>query len=91
MKIRESKNLHYDKKPIIEFDGTDRYEPVHCILISFDVVYAVAHFLRLHFKNGTKAIIKAKNEDGNEEINIIHLQLNDFVGKSYEEIMNNNF
>jgi len=47
--------------------------------------------LELSFKNGSRAVIIAKNIGGEIEIGLIAQRLNDFINKSYEEILNADF
>ncbi len=90
MKIRESKNLRYTKIPKMTTTNEEMniFEPRHCILESFkrtDDTFA------LHFKNGTEAIIVARNIKGGDEIDLIEERLPNFIDKSYEEILNTDF
>ncbi len=85
MKIRESKNLRYDKVPWRgPSDGYERFNPEKCLLESFD---RVDDKIIMFFKNGSQAIIKAINIEGGREIDVIENKLNDFVEKNYEEIL----
>ena len=63
-------------------------EPAKCILVSFT---SEDDKLELNFKNGTHAFLKAKNSQGGLEIDKIEAKLENFIGKSYEEILNADF
>lgn len=88
MKIKESKNLIYTKIPPEYFEVVERAEPAKCILVSFT---SEDDKLELNFKNGTHAFLKAKNSQGGLEIDKIEAKLENFIGKSYEEILNADF
>lgn len=89
MKIGDSKNLKYDKVPWIEsIEDREKSDPSNCILISFS---RTNDKLTLHFKNEGRAVIKSKNIEGGREINLIEEKINNFLEKSYEEILNTNF
>ncbi len=86
MKIKESKNIKYDKMPWMGPDeGYDKFNPENCFLKSFD---RVNDKLVLYFKNGSQAVIKALNIEGGREIDLIENKMKEFTGKSYEEIFN---
>jgi len=86
VKIKESKNLKYDKLPWRGPDeGFDRYKPENCILEDFK---RVDDKLNLFFKNGSRAIIRAVNIEGGREIDLIDEKLPGFLGQTYEEILN---
>jgi len=88
MTIKESGNLTYQKFPFIP-DGSMIYSaPSKSILDHFEHLDAV---LTLHFKNGYFAKIQAKNLDGERELALVAKKLKNFIGKSYEEILNFNF
>lgn len=92
MKIRESKNLKYDKKPVIA-DFTGDYDdfdlnPGNCILDGFG---RMDDKIEMIFKNRSKAVILAKNTEGGREIGMIADNLNNFIGRSYEEILEADF
>jgi hypothetical protein len=92
MNIKNSNNLKYDKTSNI-FQATDEYEkgdldPRVCILEDFERKNGT---LKLHFKNRTQAVIKAKNLEGSEEIDLISSKLDNFIGRSYEEILEEDF
>jgi hypothetical protein len=92
MKIKDSNNLKYDKICNI-FQDTDDYEkedldPRVCILESFERKNGT---LKLYFKNKTHAFLKAKDLGGVEEIDLISQKLDNFVGRSYEEILEEDF
>ncbi len=88
MKIEESKSLHYDKIPWVFFNGYEKFGPKNCLLESFN---REAGRLTLYFKNGSCAVVKAKNSTGEMEMNLIVDKVKDLIGKSYEEILNTNF
>ena len=88
MKIKESKNLIYTKIPLEYFEVVEKAEPAKCILASFT---SEDDKLELSFKNGTHAFLKAKNSQGGLEIDKIEAKLENFIGKSYEEILNADF
>lgn len=90
MKIKESKNLKHDKIPRLtdSFDEYNIFEPRFCMLASFN---RIAGKLELYFRNGSRAVISAKNIGGESEITVITEKLNDFIDKSYEEILNTDF
>ena len=88
MKIRESKNLRYDKVPWRgPSEGYEKFDPEKCILESFD---RVDDKVILFFKNGSQAIIKAINIEGGREMDAIENRLNDFLEKNYDEILDAN-
>ncbi len=92
MKIKDSNNLKHDKTSKI-FQDTEEYEkedfdPRVCVLESFAGENGV---LRLRFKNKTHAVIEAKNIDGTKEVNLIAEKLDNFIGKSYREILEADF
>lgn len=90
MKIKESKNLKYDKKPKItdSFEEDNVLEPEFCVLVSFSRTDGK---LELTFKDDSRAVILAKNIEGEEETGRIAAKLEDFVGKSYQEILEADF
>ncbi|MFC1789838.1 hypothetical protein ACFLYY_02600 [Patescibacteria group bacterium] len=88
MKIRESKNLKYDEIPIGHFEDPGEIKQSQCTLDHFHVV---GNKIDLEFKNRRVATIRAQNYDGYLEIGVIENKLNDFIDKSYEEILNTNF
>jgi len=89
VKIIESKNLKYDKMPQIgPFEGYEKLEPRICFLENLE---RENDMLNLYFKNGSRVIIKAKNIEGGREIDLIESKLNEFIGKSYEEILDADF
>ena len=88
MKIKESKNLRYTKMPFDYFELAERVEPAKCILENFNTHN---DRLELEFKNGTIAFIEGRNPHGGLEIDRIEEKLPNFVGRSYEEILNANF
>ena len=89
MKIRENKNLKYDKQPWSgDSEGYEKYDPEKCCLESFD---PVDDKMVLYFKNGSKAVIKAINVEGGRELDLIESKLPEFIERSYEEILSANF
>lgn len=86
MMIKGSKNLRYDKKCKLSdsFDEYNVYEPRICILESF---VRLDDKLELKFRNGSAAVIIAKNIQGGREIDIINERLNEFIGRPYEDIL----
>ena len=89
MKIKESKNLKYDKVPKSEFfEGPTVLDPRICILEKFDRVNDRIDF---YFKNGGRATIKGKNPEGGREMDLIEGKLEALLGKSYEEILDEDF
>lgn len=92
MNIRNSSNLKYDRTSNI-FQETDEYEkgdmePRVCILERFERKNGT---LKLYFKNRTHAVIRAKNLEGSEEIDLVTQKLDNFIGRSYEEILEEDF
>ncbi|MFA5767262.1 MAG: hypothetical protein WC919_05040 [Candidatus Paceibacterota bacterium] len=92
MNIKNSNNLKYDRTSNI-FQETDEYEkgdmePRVCILESFERKNGT---LKLYFKNRTHAVIRAKNLEGSEEIDLVTQKLDNFIGRSYEEILEEDF
>ena len=88
MRIRESKNLKYDKTTKISTGEGDydrlEFQPGVCVLESFE---RMDDTLLLHFKNKTYAHISAQNIEGGREIDLIVEKLPDFLKHSYEEIL----
>jgi len=88
VKIRESKNLRYDKVPWRgPSEGYERFDPEKCVLKNFD---RVDDKIILFFKNGSQAVIRAISIEGGREIDIIEGRLNDFMERNYEEILDIN-
>ncbi len=88
MKIKDSKNLKYQKFPTLQ-DGRATYSsPIKSILDSFDFSDVKLVFC---FKNRYVATIRAKNLEGERELNLVASRLKDFIGKCYEEILNFDF
>ena len=86
MRIRESKNLVYQRLPSIRGEAIiDRIEPSKCLLEGFDLI---DNKLELHFKNGREAVISARNLQGEKELDLIIEKLRHFLDKSYEDILN---
>jgi len=89
VKIRESKNLKCDKYPgrIGPADGADYVEPESCILGSFS---RVDDKIKLFFKNGTQAEVKAVNIQGGREIDLVEEKIGGYIGHSYNDILDIN-
>lgn len=87
MKIRESKNLIYTKLPFVIGDP-ERLDPRTCLLQDFK---QADDSLFLFFRNGGEVVIRAKNTEGGIEIDHIDAKLGKFLGKSYEEILDEDF
>ncbi len=89
MKIKESKNIKYDKSPRMGDDeGYEKFNPENCFLSSFN---RVDDKLVLFFRNGSQAVIKAINIEGGREMDLIESKLSEFLGKPYEDILNAKF
>ncbi len=89
MTIKESKNLIYDRFPLLKrYEGYNTVDPNKCFLESFN---PVDDRIKLYFKNGRETVIRAKNLEGGRELDLIENRLKDFIDKSYEEILNMNF
>jgi len=87
MKVKESQNLTYTKIPFGYLASLETAEPDKCILESFS---RQDDKLELKFKNGAHAFIDARNPQGGLEIDRLEERVKDFIGKSYEEILNIN-
>lgn len=89
MKVKESKNLKCDRCPreIGPADGADYVEPESCILGSFS---RVDDKIKLFFRNGSQAEIKATNINGGREIDLIEEKMGDCIGHSYNDILDVN-
>ena len=90
MKIRENRNLRYNKIPKMteSYDEINVSQPEHCILESFK---RTDDRFELYFKNGAQASIFAKNIEGSKEMDLIEKRLPKFISKSYEEFLNADF
>jgi hypothetical protein len=88
MKIKESKNLKYDSYPLGHFEDAGTVDPEKCILDNFAII---DDKIELHFMNGRVADLKAKNEQGDAELDTIALKLNDFIGKNYVDLLEAEF
>lgn len=89
MTIKESKNLIYDRFPLLKrYEGYNTVDPSKCFLESFN---PVDDRIELYFKNGREAVIRAKNAEGGRELDLIENRLKDFIDKSYEEILDMDF
>ncbi|PIS17169.1 MAG: hypothetical protein COT59_02115 [Candidatus Nealsonbacteria bacterium CG09_land_8_20_14_0_10_42_14] len=90
MTIKESKNLKQDKVPrTSEYYGDEGIiDPDFCLLESFN---RVDDRLDLFFKNKSQARISAKNVEGGKELDVIEQRLENFIGKSYREIIEAEF
>jgi len=88
MRVRDSKNLKYDKTTKISTGGEDydrlEIQPGVCILASFE---RMDDTLVLHFRNKTYAVIRAQNIEGGREIDLIEKKLPSLLKHSYEEIL----
>ena len=79
----------YDRFPLLKrYEGYNTVDPSKCFLESFN---PVDDRIELYFKNGRKAVIRAKNAEGGRELDLIENRLKDFIDKSYEEILNTDF
>ncbi len=92
MKVKDNNNLKYDKICSI-FQETDDYEkgdlePRVCMLESFERKNGT---LKLNFKNKTHAVIRAKNLEGSEDLDLICQKIDNFMGRSYEEVLEEDF
>lgn len=65
----------------------EKFSPEQCILENIE---RVDDKITFSFKNGSQAIMLGKNIDGDREIDLIENKINDYLGKSYEEILNIN-
>ncbi len=89
IKIKKSKNLIYQDFSFLP-DGTTTFRnpPSKSVLQRFE------HYERkliLHFENQFITTIYAKNLEGERELFKIVQKLPEFIGKSYEEILNYEF
>jgi hypothetical protein len=92
MRIRESKNLKYDKTTKVltgegDYDRLE-FQPGVCVLECFE---RLDDTLVLHFKNKTYAIIRAQNVEGGLEIDVVAKGLSGFIGRTYSELLETNF
>jgi len=88
MKIKESKNLKYDKKAkvltdIDDYEALD-FNPKVCVL---ENAVRMDDNLIFYFKNRTRAAIRARNYEGSREIDLIEKKLALLIGSSYEKIL----
>ncbi|MFH1820394.1 MAG: hypothetical protein ABH805_00505 [Candidatus Nealsonbacteria bacterium] len=92
MRIKDSPNLKYDKTSSIASSPQDydkvEFNPKNCVLESYE---RTDDIFNLKFKNGTRAKIEAKNDEGGREVDVIDLKLPDFINHSYEEILEYEF
>jgi len=90
MRIKNDKNLKYSKACKMEgpLEEEDVKNPEFCIIESFE---RVDDTLYLNFKNESRSIIEARNPKGGRELDFIEKQLNGFIGRSYEELLNADF
>lgn len=73
----------------LAIEGVEVCKPENCLLESFN---RLDDHLNLFFKNGSKVAICAKDlKEGAREIDSIEKKLNEFLGKSYREILEYNF
>ncbi len=89
MKVKESKNLKCDRNPRIigPADGEDYEKPESCILGSFR---RVDDKIKLFFRNGSQAEVRAINIQGGREIDLIEEKMGDYIGHSYNDILDIN-
>ena len=92
MRIKENKNLKYNKVPKVadfsgDYDALD-LDPKICVLESFN---RTNDKIDLCFKNKSRAVIMAKNIEGGRDMDLIEKNLGNFIGRSYEEILNTDF
>ena len=87
MKIRESRNLKFDKIPWMypPDEGYEKFEPAKCLLEKF---VRVDDKITLFFKNGSHAEIKSIDGGGGAEIDFLENKLNEFLKRHYDEILN---
>jgi hypothetical protein len=90
VRIKESKNLKYDKiaREIGAFGDYDMPEPKVCILEKFNRLNGR---IDLYFENRSQSVIRSRNIEGERELDLIEKKLPDFMGRSYEEILNADF
>jgi hypothetical protein len=89
VKIEKNKNLKYDKLPWRWSDeGHEKFDPTNCYLESFN---RVNDKINLFFKNGSRAVLRAVDVEGGREMDLIEKKLDEFLGKSYEEILTASF
>jgi hypothetical protein len=88
MKVKESKNLKWDKRtnPPYFPDDYERMDlrPEVCFLDGFK---RMKNNLILDFKNVTQAVIRAKNQIGERELVEIEEKLQNMIGMSYQSIL----
>lgn len=76
MRIKESKNLKYDKFPWTDsIEGYEKFPFEKCFLENFS---RVNDKINLYFKNRSQTVIKAINIEGGREIDLVEKRLNDF-------------
>ena len=87
MKIRESRNLKYDKIPLMSppYEGYEKFEPAKCLLENFS---RVDDKITLFFKNGSHAIIRSASLEGEAELDFLETKLKEFLKMHYDEILN---
>ncbi|MFH1509784.1 MAG: hypothetical protein ABID67_01365 [Candidatus Nealsonbacteria bacterium] len=87
MRIKESKNLTFDKFPFMvgHPEGFDHLDSETCVLQRSERIDDKIIF---YFKNGTQASIKAINIEGGREIDLIERKIIDLIEKNYQEILN---
>jgi hypothetical protein len=89
VRIEKNKNFKYDKLSWRWSDeGHERFDPVNCYLERFN---RVDDKINLFFKNGSRAVLKAVNAEGGREMDSIEKKLNEFLGRSYQEILTASF
>jgi len=92
MRIKESKNLKYDKNTKVltgegDYDRLE-FQPGVCVLEGFE---RLDDTLVLHFKNKTYAIIKAHNIEGGLEIDSVAKRIDEFIGRTYADLLETDF
>jgi hypothetical protein len=69
-------------------EGHEKFDPINCYLESFN---RVDDKINLIFKNESRAVIRAVNAEGGREMDSVEEKLNEFLGKSYQEILTASF
>ena len=70
------------------FEEDNIFEPKYCMLVNFQMTIKG---LELNFRNSSRAYIAQRTSTGTAELEIIAQKIKNFVGKSYEEILNAEF
>ena len=86
MIIKESRNLIYSRHPVgeVEAEEEETIGLCNCMLVEYKVS---DDKVDLYFKNRTEANIQSKNPEGSMEMVKIREKLPEFIGKSYEDIL----